>query len=75
MTVTWEQLGYSAGDAAVVRDMFLRRDLGEYTGDASYHCTDASTICKPGRACSRSVLELHGASATCVQLHHVFVKS
>ncbi len=33
MTVTWEQLGYSAEDSAVVRDMFSREDLGEFTGD------------------------------------------
>ena len=33
MTVTWEQLGYSSGESAVVRDMFLQEDLGEYTGD------------------------------------------
>jgi alpha-galactosidase len=34
MTVTWEQLGYDATEAAVVRDMFLQEDLGEYTGEA-----------------------------------------
>ena len=34
MTVTWEQLGYDTDEAAVVRDMFLREDLGEYTGEA-----------------------------------------
>ncbi len=33
MTVTWEQLGYSADESAVVRDMFSREDLGEFTGD------------------------------------------
>ena len=35
MTVTWEQLGYDTEDTAVVRDLFLRQDLGEYTGDCT----------------------------------------
>ena len=54
MTVTWEQLGYDAGESAVVRDMFLQEDLGQFAGDVRMVAGVRCKLAKPTVMCLQS---------------------